>query len=152
MKKEKGNINVVCRNRKVQHDYLLLQKLEAGIVLQGTEVKSLRDRKVSLSGSYVTLNGGEAWLVGSHIDEYKHHMSWGQYDPKRRRKLLLHKAEIRRLRDGLKQKGCTVVPVSMYFRSGKAKVEIALVRGKKKHDQREDLKRKEAEKEMKRNI
>ena len=147
MKKKKPDM-VVCNNRKARHDYHILQTLDAGIVLQGCEVKSLRDKKASLSGSYVIISGREVWLIGSHIDEYKFRMSWGAHEPKRKRKLLLHKAEIRRFAEKAKQKGFTIVPLSIYFRAGKAKVEIAVVQGKKAHDKREDAKQRDAEREI----
>lgn len=146
--KNKSNNRVVATNKKARHRYSVLRSLEAGISLLGTEVKSLREGNASIGESYAVINNGEVWLVGSHIALYTH-ASCGSHDPDRKRKLLLHKHEIRKLAKEVAVKGCTVVPLQIYFNErGYAKVKIALVQGKKEHDKREAIKEREAERDL----
>jgi SsrA-binding protein len=137
---------LIASNKKALHDYFVLQKLEAGIELTGTEVKSLRDGKANLKDSYVAIERGEAYLVGAHISPYSHG-NIANHDPERRRRLLLHKREIEKLHEQIQEKGLTVVPLRMYFKSSRVKTEIAVVRGKKLYDKRETEKRREQERE-----
>ena len=147
-KDKKPEVKVVARNRKAGFQYEILERLEAGIVLTGTEVKTLRTGKISLEEAYVTIQGKEAFLVGAHIDEY----AFGNrlnHEPKRRRKLLLHAHQIEKWSTLSGEKGYTIVPLSMYFNANNiAKLEIALGRGKKLHDKREDKKKQDARREM----
>jgi len=142
-------IKPIARNKKARHKYHILETYEAGIALQGTEVKSLREGKVSLAESYARVVRDEVFLYGAHIDAYKAG-SYLNHDPVRPRKLLLHKREIRRLGSTLAEKGLTLVPTALYFRRNMAKVELALVRGKKRHDKRESLRKRDAERSMRR--
>lgn len=138
----------VCRNRKATHDYELLEKLECGIVLTGTEVKSLREKNASLSESYARIENNELWLIGFHIASYKHGVI-AVHDPTRRRKLLAHTRQIRKLEYAVAQKGFTLVPLSVFFnKDGFAKVEIALARGKARADKRESLKTRAARRDI----
>jgi SsrA-binding protein len=137
----------VARNPRARHDYHLLETWEAGLVLTGTEVKSLRDRKASLGEAYAHVRNGEVWLEGMTISPYGPG-SYNNPPPARSRKLLLHKREIRKLIGATTQKGLTLVPLELYFKNGLAKVAIALAKAKKDHDKREDLKRRVAEREM----
>ena len=141
----------IARNPRARHDYHLLETWEAGLVLTGTEVKSLRDRKASLGEAYAHVQRGEVWLEGMTISPYSHG-SYNNPPPARSRKLLLHKKEIRRLIGGTAQQGLTLIPLEVYFKDGRAKVAIALARAKKQHDKREDLKRRDAEREMARSV
>ncbi len=137
----------VARNPRASHDYHLLETWETGIVLTGTEVKSLRSGKASIKEAYATVRNGEIWLEGMHITPYEQGNRWNP-DPVRTRKLLMHRREIQRLIGGVEQKGLTLVPLELYFSRGRAKVALALARGKKRHDRREDLKRRIADREM----
>lgn len=139
--------NAIVVNRRARHDYALLESYEAGIVLQGTEVKSLRQRRASLQDSFASLNRGEVFLYNMHIAPYEAGNRYN-HDPRRTRKLLLHRAEIRRLLGKASGKGLTLVPLRLYFKRGKAKVEIALARGKRQYDKREEIKKREAHLEM----
>ena len=139
----------VARNPRATYDYHLLEHFEAGIVLSGTEVKSLRNRKASIKEAYGMVRNGELWLEGMHITPYEQGNRWNPA-PVRSRKLLLHRREIAGLIGGVEQKGCTLVPLEVYFNKGRAKVAIALARGKKSHDRREDIKRRIADREMSR--
>lgn len=143
------NIKVIAKNRKARHDYFLLETIEAGIVLQGSEIKSLRAGQVSLKEAYVRVNGEEAWLVDSHIAPYNP-ASRENHDPKRPRKLLLHKREIRDLSAEVQQKGLTIIPVKVYLKRGKAKVEIAVAKGKRKYDKRQKIKKQDAQRDIER--
>ena len=137
----------IARNPRAKHDYHFLETWEAGLVLTGTEVKSVRARKVSLGEAYAHVRNGEVWLEGMTVSHY----AAGSYNnppPARSRKLLLHKKEIRRLIGGTTQKGLTIIPLELYLKDGIAKIAIALARAKKQHDKREDLKRKDAEREL----
>lgn len=140
-------IKVVAENRKARHDYFIEETYEAGIALVGTEVKSLRLGKVSLRDSYAVVENGEVFLHNMHISPYEKGNRFN-HDPKRSRKLLLHKQEIKRLLGKTQQRGYTLVPLRLYFRRGKAKVELALVRGKKLHDKREEIARRDAQREL----
>lgn len=146
--KEQGR-KLIVQNRRARHDYTILDTYEAGIVLQGTEVKSLREGKASLVDAFATIDDGEVWLRGLNIPEYRHG-TWTNHEPRRHRKLLLHKAEIERLIGKTREAGLTLVPLSLYFRDGKVKCELALARGKKAYDKRADLAKREAEREMRR--
>jgi SsrA-binding protein len=144
-KKDTGE-KLIASNRKAFHDYFILQKMEAGIALTGTEVKSLRDAKVNLKDSYVDVYRGEAWLVAVHISPYTHG-NRENHDPERKRKLLLHRREIDKLQGQIVEKGLTIVPLRLYFKGGRVKAEIAVVRGKKLFDKRESEKRRELDRE-----
>ena len=144
-KTESGE-KLIASNRKAFHDYFVLQKVEAGIALTGTEVKSLREARVNLKDSYVAFNRGEAFLVGAHISPYSHG-NRQNHEPERKRKLLLHRREIDRLEGQVVEKGLTIVPLRLYFKGGKVKAEIAVVRGKKLFDKRESEKRRELDRE-----
>jgi SsrA-binding protein len=140
-------IKPICRNKRAYHDYTIADSLECGIVLTGTEVKSLREGSASLEDAYAKLEDGEVWLIGSDIPEY----SMGNrlnHKPKRRRKLLLHRREIAKFAQKATQRGFTLVPLRMYFKEGRAKVEIAVARGKQYHDKRQDQKKAEAQREI----
>ncbi len=142
---------IITVNRKARHDYEILDTIEAGIVLLGTEVKSLRAGKVNLKDSYARIKDGEVWLVGVHISPYSHG-GYSNHAPERDRKLLLHKSEIRRLIGKTEEKGITLVPLRMYFKNGKAKVELALARGKRKFDKRQDIAKRDAQREIQRKL
>ena len=137
---------LIASNLKAYHDYFVLQKIEAGIALTGTEVKSLREGRVNLKDSYVDVDRGEAYLVAAHISPYSHG-NRENHDPERRRKLLLHRREIDRLQGQIVEKGLTIVPLRLYFKGGRVKAEIAVVRGKKLFDKREAEKRRELDRE-----
>lgn len=141
----------LARNRKAYHDYHLYDTYEAGIVLTGTEIKSVRSGRVNLRDSYVQIRNGEAWLLNVHIAPYAAG-SRDNPDPRRERKLLLHVREIERLRAGLQEKGLTVVPLRLYLRGNRAKVEIALARGKKMYDKREAIQRRETKRRIEREL
>ena len=138
---------VVATNRRARHEYEILETLEAGLVLRGTEVKSLRTGQVNFKDSYATVRNGEAWLLGCHISPYSHGTD-ANHDPERDRKLLLHGREIARLAGKVAEKGLTVVPLKLYFKQGRAKLEIGLARGKKLHDKRAALRERETRREM----
>jgi len=140
---------IVVTNRKARHDYTILDTFEAGIVLKGTEVKSLRQGKGNLQDSYAVVRRGEVWLVGMHIGLYDHG-NINNHEPRRDRKLLLHKREIRRLFGKVAEKGKTMVPLRVYFKSGIAKVEVAIAQGKRSFDKRETIKKREIERELER--
>ena len=137
---------LIASNKKAYHDYFVLQKLEAGIELTGTEVKSLRDGKANLKDSYVIVKGDQAFLLATHISPYSHG-NLQNHEPERTRKLLLHKREIEKLHVQIVEKGLTIVPLRLYFKGSRVKVEIAVVRGKKQYDKRETEKRREADRE-----
>lgn len=138
-------------NRKARHEYTIIQTYEAGIVLVGTEVKSLRQGKANLVDSYGKLKNGEVWLIGAHINEYTQG-NINNHDPIRDRKLLLNKSEIRKLTGGTTEKGLTLIPLRLYFKNGKVKVELALAKGKKVYDKRRDIAKKDFEREQQRKI
>ncbi|MDH5637108.1 MAG: SsrA-binding protein SmpB [Nitrospinota bacterium] len=136
------------QNRKARHDYHILESLEAGIALKGCEVKSIRDGKIQLHESYVRIKDGEAWLVGCHIAPYKNLNTFEEYYPDRERKLLMHRRQIAKLYSQIKEKGLTLLPLKLYFARGKVKLEVGLGKGKRLYDKREDMKTKEANREM----
>ena len=140
---------MIAQNRKARHDYSIVDTYEAGVVLVGTEVKSLRAGHASLVDGFATIDDGEIFLRNVHIPEYTEG-SWTNHEPRRTRKLLLHKGEILRLIGKTKESGLTLVPLSLYFRDGKVKVELALARGKKSYDKRKDLARRDADREVSR--
>jgi SsrA-binding protein len=146
-KGEPDGIKVVARNRRARHEFDLLEKVEAGIVLTGTEVKSLRNGKASLEESYAGVDGGEVWLYGCDIPEYTQ-ANQMNHKPKRPRKLLLHRREIDKLVAKASDKGFTLVPLQIYFKQGLAKVEISVARGRKLYDKREVLKKQDARRDM----
>ena len=145
-------IKIITTNRKARYDYIVLDTFEAGIVLQGTEVKSLRNGRANLVDSYAAVNRGEVYLHNMHISQYDQGSHFN-HDPTRTRKLLLHKVEIRRLTGRVVERGLTLVPLKLYFKRGRAKVELALVKGKKQYDRRRTIAerdaRRDAEREMK---
>lgn len=144
-------MKIIATNKKARRDFEVLHSYEAGLVLHGAEVKSLREGKVSLKGAYVRPRGDELWLLEMHIPRYRFD-SVETYDPVRPRKLLLHCREIKQITKGVEQKGLTVIVLKLYFERGYAKAEIALARGKKRHDKREDIKKRDAELEAKRKV
>jgi SsrA-binding protein len=144
--REKGR-RVIAQNRRARYDYHIDDTYEAGLVLTGTEVKSLRAGRASIVDGYALVRDGEAWLMGVHIPEYTQG-TWTNHEPRRPRKLLLHRREISRLLGKTQEKGLTLVPLSMYFKDGRAKVEIALARGKRAYDKRQDIARRDAAREM----
>jgi len=144
-----GGRKIIAQNKKARHDYSILDVYEAGVVLTGTEVKSLRLGRASLVDGFATIDDGEIYLRNVHIPEYTHG-SWTNHEPRRTRKLLLHRGEILRLIGKTKESGLTLVPLSIYFSAGKVKVEIALARGKRSYDKRQDLARKDADREVRR--
>ncbi|MFC4107364.1 SsrA-binding protein SmpB [Micromonospora zhanjiangensis] len=148
MPREKGR-KVVASNRKARHDYAILDTYEAGMALTGTEVKSLRAGRASLVDAFAQERGGELFLHGMHIPEYVQG-TWTNHEPRRTRKLLLNRLEIDRLLGKLKESGLTLVPLSVYFNDGWAKVELGLARGKKSYDKRQDLAKRDADKEIRR--
>lgn len=137
---------LIASNKKAFHDYFVLQKAEAGVALTGTEVKSLRDGKANIKDSYVIFKNGEAFLFNAHISPYSHG-NLQNHEAERSRKLLLHRREIEKLHEQVVEKGLTVVPLRLYFKGGKVKVEIAVVRGKKLYDKRETEKKRELDRE-----
>jgi SsrA-binding protein len=148
MVKEIGR-KVIAQNKKARHDYSISDVLECGLVLTGTEVKSLRAGRASLIDGFAMVNDGELWLKGVHIPEYTEG-TWTNHTPRRDRKLLVHKNELNKLIGKLKDSGTTLVPLQLYFKDGKAKVEIAVAKGKKAHDKREAIKEREADREVSR--
>jgi SsrA-binding protein len=148
-KQSDEDIKDVCRNRRAFHEYEVLDRLECGLMLTGTEVKSLRDGHASLEDAYARIDGGEVWLVGSDIPEYAMGNRMN-HKPKRSRKLLLHRSEIARFAGKASQKGFTLVPLKLYFKNGRAKVELAVCRGKQLHDKRQAQKKADAQKEIRR--
>jgi SsrA-binding protein len=150
MVKEVGK-KLIAQNKSARHDYFIEEVYEAGLVLTGTEVKSLRAGRASLVDGFAMINHGELWLSGVHIPEYNEG-SWTNHTPRRDRKLLMHGREINKLASILKQGGLTIVPLSLYFKDGRAKVEIALAKGKKSHDKRQALMEKQANRETTREL
>jgi SsrA-binding protein len=144
-------IKTICRNKRALHDYEIVETLECGLVLTGTEVKSLREGSASLESAYAKVEGGEVWLLGSDIPEY----SMGNrmnHKPKRPRKLLLHRREIARFASKASERGLTLVPLRIYFKNGRAKVELGVARGKQVHDKREAKKKADAQREIRREL
>lgn len=151
MADDRAGKKTVASNRKARHEYEILETMEAGVVLKGPEVKSIRNGKVSLAGSFARVDDGEVWIHDMHVTPYDPASRWNS-DPTRPRKLLLNAAEIRRLIGATQEKGLTLVPLELYFKRGFAKVAIGLARGKKLHDKRETLKRRTHQREMEREI
>lgn len=146
-------VKVVATNRKAHFEYFLLEHFEAGIALQGSEIKSIRAGQMSLQEAYVNIDdmGREAWLINAHIAPYDP-ASYQNHDPIRPRRLLLHKQEIRKMWESVRQKGVTVVPVQVYLKDGRAKLDIALARGKKLYDKRQEIAKRDAEREVSREV
>ncbi len=140
---------IIARNRRARHDYHIEDVVEAGIVLTGTEVKSLRAGRASLTDGFAQLSDGELWLMGVHIPEYTLG-TWTNHEPRRPRKLLLHRREIDRLASEIAERGLTLIPLALYFSGGRVKVELALARGKRAYDKRQDLARRDAAREVER--
>ncbi len=151
MSKMNNKNKLIVNNRKARHDYHILESYEAGIELFGKEVKSIRQGKVNIADCYAQIISGEVWLIGMHISPYEQAGQFNE-DPLRKRKLLLHKREIRKLEIAVTQKGLTLIPTKLYFKDALVKVEISIAKGKKNYDKREDLKRKEIEKQIKRQV
>jgi SsrA-binding protein len=143
-------IRVVARNRRARHDYDILETFECGLALQGSEVKSLREGRVTLSDAYARVEDNEAWLLGVHIPPYVHAAGFGAHDPERRRKLLLHRSQIDELMGKTQQQALTLVPLSIYFKDGRAKVELALARGRRLYDKRHAIAERDADREASR--
>jgi SsrA-binding protein len=148
MPREKGR-TLIAQNKKARHDYSIEDVFEAGLVLVGTEVKSLRAGRATLTDGYASIDDGEAWLRGVHIPEYDLG-TWTNHEPRRARKLLLTRDELRRLNGKMKESGLTLIPLSMYFKDGYAKVEIAVARGRKNYDKRQAIAEKESKREAER--
>ena len=148
MAQAKGE-RLIVDNRRARHDYHLLDRVEAGLVLTGTEVKSLRDGRASLQQAYAEVRGSEAWLVGAHISVYDQG-NRANHDPDRDRKLLLHRKEIASLIGKVKERGLTLVPTQLYFKNGRAKIELALAKGKEQRDKRRDLAKRDADRQIER--
>jgi len=146
MPRERGQ-KLIANNKRARYDYFIDDVYEAGIVLSGTEVKALRQGKASLTDAYAAVNGGELWLENAYIPEFSQG-SWNNHAPRRKRKLLLAKKEIAKLAGKTKEVGFTLVPISLYFKDGYAKIEIGLARGKKDYDKRQTLKEKDAKREI----
>lgn len=146
-----GDSAPVAVNRSALHDYSVEERFEAGLVLTGTEVKSLRQGRVSLREGYVRVNAGEAWLEGVHIPKYEH-ATYTNHEPERRRKLLLHKAQIQQLGQRSQAQGYTIVPLRLYFKGGRAKLEVAVARGKRQYDKRQAIAQRESQREIAREL
>jgi len=147
VKKEKESEKIICQNKKARHEYDLGDRYEAGLVLTGTEVKSLRLGKANLTDAYARIINGEAWLIGLHISQYP--MAYfGNHDPLRKRKLLLRRQELKRLYGKVQEQGNSLIPLKLYFKDGLAKAELVLAKGKKTHDKRHALKEADAKREM----
>ncbi|MBD3276725.1 MAG: SsrA-binding protein SmpB [Candidatus Aegiribacteria sp.] len=143
----KNEVRTVARNRKARHEYHIMDSLEVGMVLKGSEIKSIRAGKVSLSGAYADFDGGnELWIIDMHIAEYP--QARDNHDPYRKRKLLAHASQLRKLRRMVHEKGHTLIPLDVHLRGGRAKIELGLCRGKKQYDKRRDIAKKDAERKM----
>jgi SsrA-binding protein len=149
MTTENSSERIIVTNRKASHDYFILERYEAGLVLRGTEVKSLREGNANLQDGYAVIKGGELWLVGMHINPFEKG-NINNHDPKRERKLLMHKKEILRIMQKITEKGLTLVPLRIFFKKNIAKVELGLARGKKSYDKRESIAKRDAERRMRR--
>lgn len=141
----------VATNRRARHEYFILETLEAGIALQGSEIKSIRAGQISLAEAYVRIDGQEAWLEDAHIAPYEQ-ASIFNHEPRRSRKLLLHSTEIRKLWNTVRQKGVTIIPLAVYLKNGKAKVEIAVAKGKKLYDKRAEIAKRDSQREIERTL
>lgn len=151
MIEESQDIKIITRNKKATHEYHIQQTFEAGIALVGTEVKSLRAGKANLIDSYAAVEGGEVYLIGAHISEFKQG-NINNHEPRRKRKLLLHNSEIRKLYSRANEKGLTIIPLALYFNKGKVKVEIALAQGKNTFDKRESIAKKDMKRDLERSM
>lgn len=150
--KNKGmGILIIADNRKAKFDYTIIETFEAGLVLTGSEVKSIRDKQVQLKDSYISFQGDEAFLQNAHIAEYKN-SSYNNHVPERLRKLLLNRRELEEIYGALREKGLTCVPLKMYFKGGRVKLEVALVKGRKSHDKREAIKKRDVSLEMRKSL
>ena len=145
------DLKVVATNRKARHEFLILETYEAGLVLQGSEIKSIRAGQISLAQAYVSIDGRDAWLLNAHIAPYDQ-ASHFNHDPLRPRKLLLHRAEIRKMWESVRQKGTTIIPLRVYIKDGLAKIEIAVARGKKLYDKRADIAKRDIERDLERHL
>ncbi len=145
------NIKIVATNRKAKFEYFLLDQFEAGISLKGSEIKSIRAGQISIKEAYIRVDASEAWLMEAHVAPYIEANRFN-HEPRRPRQLLLHKREIRKLRDSVRKKGLTVIPTKVYLKGGRAKIEIALARGKKLHDKRQTIANREIERDLKRQM
>lgn len=143
------DVKVVATNRKARHEFLILETYEAGLVLQGSEIKSIRAGQISLAQAYISIDGSQAWLLNAHIAPYDQ-ASHFNHDPLRQRKLLLHRSEIRKMWENVRQKGTTIIPLRVYLKDGRAKIEIAVARGKKLYDKRADIAKRDVERELER--
>ena len=143
-------VKVIASNRRARHDYLVLDTIECGLVLVGSEVKSLRDAKVQLGDAYARVERGEIWLHNMHIAPYEHAAGFGAHVTDRPRKLLAHRGEIERLGAKVAQDHLTLIPLALYFKEGRAKIELALAKGRKSHDRRQDMAKRDADREMQR--
>ncbi len=143
-------IKVIARNRKASYDYSLEDKYEAGIVLTGSEIKSIRANRISLQEGFVEVRDGELWLIGVHINPYEQAGIYGKVDPMRTRKLLLHKKQIIHINSRIRERGFTVIPTMVYLKDGRAKIEIALAKGKKQYDKRDDVAKRDSDREIRR--
>jgi SsrA-binding protein len=144
--RKQAALKLICKNRRARHDYEISETCEAGLVLLGSEVKSLRDGRANLSDSYAEIRDGELFLIGCHIAEYP----WANllnHEPRRERKLLMHRAEIRRLSVKLAERGFTLIPLQLYFKEGRAKIELGLARGKRQYDKRQSVRQRELDRE-----
>ena len=148
---ENSQIKVVSQNKKARHDYFIEQTIEAGVVLSGTEVKSLRQGRSNLKDSYAAIDNGEAYIYSMHISPYEHGNIFNK-DPERDRKLLLHRSEINKLTGLIQQKGLTIVPLKVYFKRGRVKIELGIARGKKLYDKRGDIADRDAKREIDRRL
>ncbi|ABL02148.1 SsrA-binding protein [Candidatus Ruthia magnifica str. Cm (Calyptogena magnifica)] len=151
-KKIKTSLNIIALNKKARHNYFIEQTLEAGLSLEGWEVKSLRDSKVQIKESYVILKNNELFLFGAHISPLKSVSTHVNSDSTRTRKLLLNRLEINRIKDNINQKGATIVPLKLYWARGKVKLEIGMAKGKKSHDKRQDIKLKDWQRDKQRTL
>jgi len=142
---------ILARNRRARHEYFILETIEAGISLQGSEIKSVRAGQISLAEAYVRIDGKEAWLEDAHIAPYEQ-ASIFNHEPRRPRKLLLHSSEIRKLWDTVRQKGVTIIPLSVYLKDGRAKVEIAVAKGKKLYDKRAEIAKRDSQREIEQHL
>ncbi|HHV38700.1 MAG TPA: SsrA-binding protein SmpB [Tepidimicrobium sp.] len=147
----KDNIKIVASNRRARHEYFIEDTIEAGLVLKGTEVKSIRQGRINVRESYATIENGEAYIYNMHISPYEQG-NIHNVDPTRRRKLLLHKREIRRLHAAIAQKGYTLVPLSVYIKNGLVKLELATAKGKKLYDRRQEIAKRDAERRMQQHL
>lgn len=150
--KEKEKVRIVQRNKKAYFNYEITEKIEAGLVLKGSEVKSIRDGKVAIQDAYAKVKDGEVWVVGMDVAQYPQAGPYNNHEPRRPRKLLLHRQEIRRLIGKTREKGLTLVPLALYFKDGYAKLELGLARGKRQYDKRHAIKEREAAREIRRRM